>query len=104
MIRNPLEVARSLAERDRACAGIRLKSWLHHILDAEFKSRKSTRTFISYANFMSDWMQSIKASESEIGIDLSERTPDVQAKVNSLIDQDLRHHDIDEKTLAFECR
>jgi hypothetical protein len=104
IIRNPLEVARSLAYRDGLPHGHGLNLWLRHVLDAEFETRGSTRTFVTYADFMRDWPHIIKPIEIEMGIELSDRTPDVRAAVELLIDQDLRHYVVDEKALALECR
>lgn len=104
VIRNPLEVARSLAQRDGLSHAYSSNLWLRHVLDSEFATRDSTRIFVRYADFMRDWMHVIDEIESEIGIELLDRTQEVQAAVEAFIDSNARHHAVDGKTLAFECR
>jgi hypothetical protein len=104
VIRNPLEVAWSLAQRDGLPQGYGLNLWLRHVLDAEFETRHSPRVFVTYAGFMRDWLHVIEASENEMGIALSDRTPEVQAAVEALIDGDMRHYAVDEETFAHEYR
>lgn len=103
-IRNPLEVARSLAQRDELSNGYCLNLWLRHILDAEFDTRQSKRIVVANTDFMRDWMHVIKKIESDLDIELSERTPNVQATIEALIDRDMRHYVVDEETLAVECQ
>ena len=102
VIRNPLEVAWSLAQRDGLPQGYGLNLWLRHVLDAEFETRHSPRAFVTYTGFMRDWMHVIEASENEMGIDLSDRTPEVRTAVEALIDRDMRHYAVDEETFAHE--
>ena len=103
IVRNPLEVARSLAQRDGLPQGYGLNLWLRHVLDSEFDTRQSPRVFVAYAELMRDWMHVIKTSENAMGIVLSDRTPEIRAAVEALIDRDMRHHAVDEDTFALEC-
>ena len=102
VIRNPLEVAWSLAQRDGLPHGYGLKLWLRHVLDSEFETRYSPRTFVTYADFMRDWPCAIEKIKSELDISLSDTAPEVRAEVDALIDRDLRHYAVDEETFAVE--
>jgi hypothetical protein len=102
VIRNPLEVAWSLAQRDGLPQGYGLNLWLRHVLDSEFETRHSPRVFVTYAGFMRDWLHVIESSENEMGIALSDRTPELRAAVEALIDRDMRHYAVDEETFAHE--
>ena len=102
VIRNPLEVSWSLAQRDGLSQGYGLNLWLRHVLDAEFETRHSPRAFVTYAGFMRDWLHVIETSENEMGIALSDRTPDVRAAVEALIDRNMWHYAVDEEIFALE--
>jgi hypothetical protein len=80
-----------------------LSLWLRHVLDAELESRHVKRVFVSYSDFLADWMKIIEQIEDRLDIKLSALTPDVQAAVESFIDREMRHHTIDNKALALEC-
>jgi hypothetical protein len=102
VIRNPLEVAWSLAQRDGLPHGYGLRLWLRHVLDSEFDTRHSPRAFVTYGDFMRDWTRVIEKSKNELGIALLDTTLEVRAEVDALIDRDLRHYDVDEETFAVE--
>ena len=102
VIRNPLEVAWSLAQRDGLPHGYGLRLWLRHVLDSEFDTRHSPRVFVTYADFMLDWEHVIDTSTNELGIALSDPTPEVRAAVDALIDRDMRHYAVDEETFVLE--
>jgi len=103
VIRNPIEVARSLGVRDGLSMDYCLNLWLRHVLDAELESRHCKRVFVNYADFLNGWIKIIEQVEDRLDIQLSARTPDVQAAVEAFIDREMRHHTIDNKTLELEC-
>ena len=102
MIRNPLEVVRSLAQRDELPPRYSSHLWLRHVLDAEFETRHCKRVFVTYSSFMRDWMNVIKEIEDKLDIVLSEPTPELQAEARAFVDDELRHHNADEETIALE--
>jgi hypothetical protein len=102
VIRNPLEVAWSLAQRDGLPHGYGLKLWLRYVLDSEFDTRHSPRTFVTYDDLMRDWMRVIEKSENELGIALSTSRPETRTAVDAFIDRDMRHHAVDEEAFALE--
>jgi hypothetical protein len=67
-VRNPLEVAASLEERDGFEAGLGHLLWLRHVLDAEFASRGTRRFFTSYDRLSTRWARTATDAESTLGI------------------------------------
>jgi hypothetical protein len=67
-VRNPLEVAASLEERDGFEAGLGHLLWLRHVLDAEFTSRGVQRFFTSYDRLSTRWARTATDAESTLGI------------------------------------
>ena len=54
-VRNPLEVASSLQQRDGFSRPKALLLWLRHVLDAEYSSRAIPRFFMRYEDLLLDW-------------------------------------------------
>jgi hypothetical protein len=54
-VRNPLEVARSLQQRDGLTQARSLLLWLRHVLDAEYYSRSIQRFFLRFEDLLLDW-------------------------------------------------
>ena len=102
MIRNPLEVVRSLAQRDELSPRYSSQLWLRHVLDAEFETRNCKRALVTYSGFMHDWTKITKEIEGKLDIVLREPTPELQAEARAFIDDELRHHVADEETIALE--
>jgi hypothetical protein len=104
VIRNPLEVARSLAHRDGYSYGYNLHLWLRHVLDAEFETRDCKRMFVTYDDIMRDWTKAIGEIKNELGITISNQTSGLQAAAQAFINDNLRHHAVDEEAFAVEYR
>src|SRR5262249_55563330 len=54
-IRNPLEVAASLKQRNNIVPSKSYLLWLRHVLDAEIETRKLRRVIVSYDHLLDDW-------------------------------------------------
>ena len=65
-LRDPLEVAESLATRDAIPTSIGALLWLRNVVDAESASRTLPRTFTRYEDVLSDW----RAVAARLGRDL----------------------------------
>ena len=59
-IRNPLEVAASLRERDEFSLTKGLLLWLQHTLAAESDTRSYPRVFVSYEGLLNDWESQVR--------------------------------------------
>jgi hypothetical protein len=55
VLRDPREVAASLARRDGFSAGKAYLLWLLHVLAAERATRQEERVFVDFADFLTDW-------------------------------------------------
>jgi hypothetical protein len=67
-LRHPLEVARSLQERDGTPPTEAVLSWLRHVLDAEFHSRGLPRVFVAYENLLTDWRHELDRAAKQLAI------------------------------------
>ena len=54
-VRNPLEVAASLKERDTIDPSVGLLLWLRHVLDVEAASREHRRAFVRFEALLDNW-------------------------------------------------
>jgi hypothetical protein len=103
-IRNPYEVATSLARRDGLEVSYGLLLWLRHILDAEYSTRGKKRVFTNFDSLMHDWADTI----DKIGRGLDIIWPSKTAKSAELISQflvkDERHHHFDVSKFSTDHR
>lgn len=91
-LRNPIEVARSLAARDGFDEPFGLLLWLRHVLDAEAASRGRARVFVSYDELLSDWeVLATKISEAT-GAVWPRLSPMTAIEVDDFLTPELRHH------------
>ena len=67
-LRNPLEVADSLAKRDGFSAARSHAIWLRHVLDAEFESRGLKRAIVSYDALLADWRGEARNLADKVGL------------------------------------
>ncbi|MFV0513513.1 MAG: tetratricopeptide repeat protein [Jhaorihella sp.] len=66
--RNPLEVARSLAFRDKLSVRHGLQLWLSYMLEAEYHTRGSQRRVIHYEDLLRDWRQALGPVAAHAGL------------------------------------
>ncbi len=67
-VRNPLEVAASLKERNGFSTPKGLLLWLRHVLEAEHQTRGHPRVFISYERLLKDWEGEARAIADHLQI------------------------------------
>jgi Uncharacterized protein conserved in bacteria len=92
IIRNPLEVAQSLRDRDQIDTSYGALLWLNHILEAERGSRALTRSFTSFEKLLSNWGGETKRLEQELGLSWSRFSTDNVQDLESFIDPNLKHY------------
>lgn len=96
-IREPAEVAASLARRDGFAREAAERAWLEHVVLAERATRDLPRAFVSYDMLMADW-QTVVARAMKIlphgAIDEGRGAADIAA----FLRPSLRHH-----TVVAEC-
>lgn len=89
--RNPLEVARSLEERDGLSTAEGLIIWLQHVLAAEYATRKCKRFITSYAQILADWPAQVAGIQDKFDITFRDLTASDCSKIDSFITPNLRH-------------
>jgi hypothetical protein len=90
IVRDPVDVSRSLATRDRLAPEFSLLMWLRHMLDAEHATRTIPRSVVSYRQLLTDW----RSVADRIADDLCltwPSTPD-DAAIAQFLKPDLCHH------------
>ena len=92
IVRDPVEVSRSLATRDGLSAEFSLLMWLRHMLDAEHATRGLPRSIVSYRELLTDW----RAVAHRIADDLHITwpcSPDAAGEaIAQFVKPDLCHH------------
>lgn len=91
-LRNPLEVADSLARRDGADAQVALLVWLRHVLEAEVATRGRARLVVRYDQVLDQWAQVAQRVERELGVAWPCSPLGAGEAVEAFLSQDLRHH------------
>ena len=67
VVRNPREVAASLARREGISRTKSYVLWLQHLLDAEAETRGGKRCFLDFEQFVQDWSASLSCLERFLG-------------------------------------
>jgi hypothetical protein len=94
-VRNPLEVAASLRERDGFGEGKALLLWLRHVLAAERDSRGLQRAFVTYEQVLADAPGTVERLGRALGVRWP-RAPEVAAAdMAAFLSPALRHHERD---------
>jgi hypothetical protein len=94
MVRNPMEVAGSLARRDGFSRDKGYLLWLSHMLSAERKSRGERRLFVQYADLLMDPGRVLKRAEASLDLTLPRRSRLADLDVQRAVDSSLRHHNM----------
>ena len=92
MVRHPLEVARSLMERNRIPREKALLVWLSYNFAAERDTRGMRRSFVRYDRLLTDSQSVLDQLEGDLEITLDRRDPDSQLRIEQSLKQGLRHH------------
>jgi hypothetical protein len=90
-IRNPLEVARSLAAREGFPLQKSCLLWLRYTLDSEVQSRGVSRSFVRYEDLISDWRQAASRISKDLGLSWPADFQDVASDIEMFLDEGLRH-------------
>ncbi|MDF2620795.1 MAG: hypothetical protein K0S00_3454 [Xanthobacteraceae bacterium] len=93
-LRNPLEVARSLAARNGMELRKALGLWLRYTLDAELDTRGMARAVVAYEALLDDWRKTTALMKRHIGGDWPDPTPEIEAEIDEFLSPELRHHEL----------
>jgi hypothetical protein len=90
--RDPADVARSLAARDRLVTEHALLLWLRHMLDAERATRGRPRVFVRYDEVLADWRTLARRTTETLGLAWPCCLEAVTCEIDSFLQSTLRHH------------
>lgn len=94
MVRNPLEVAESLRERDAFPREKSLLLWCGYMIAAERDTRGRERLFVSYDQLVDDWRSIRKRMEESAGMPFPRDTPAAANEIDRYLNRSLRHHSL----------
>ncbi len=92
VLRHPLEIASSLARRDDFALSKSLLLWATHLIAADRETRGARRSFVEYAELMSDWRGVAKRLSGELGLAWPHDPAAASAQIDGYLTGDLRHH------------
>jgi hypothetical protein len=90
-LRNPLEVAASIAKRDGFDPSIGHLLWLRHVLDAERATRGRPRVFVSYDGLMNGWRVTIERVQATLGFMLPKLPEASAGEIETFLSEALHH-------------
>jgi hypothetical protein len=95
-IRNPLEVALSLRQRqtewtDKKSVGYAGLLWLRHVLDCEFATRTRCRTLVNFNTIFVDWKVELERIARSLSICWTFPLDEIAVKVNAFLKPEERH-------------
>lgn len=90
-LRDPTEVAASLAARNDMSIEFGWRLWLQHVLAAERHSRGHSRHFMAWDAFLSDWKAQVGLMGDRLG-DRLEITSDIEVLMSDFLAPELKHH------------
>lgn len=94
MLRNPIEVARSLEARDLMNPAYCYLLWLRHMLDVEFHTRGRKRVICRYDLLLDNWRATVEKIKGETGLVFPRNSPSIQSEIDLFLDKGDRHHNI----------
>ena len=92
IIRNPLEVAESLRERDGIPFEKAMLLWLRHYLDAEYETRHLPRNIVTLDALLEDWKLLAVQSGARMGVQWPRQPNDAASDVREFLDIELHNH------------
>jgi len=103
VIRHPLEIAQSLAERNGFSREKSLLLWMLYMLEAERGSRGLPRGFISYDALLQEPIEAVARLFRSAGLDPPREEQVDPAALADFLDGSMRHHALAEDVLDEQC-
>ena len=91
-IRNPLEIASSLRERNGLTKSRSLLLWLRHVLEAEYYSRAIPRCFLNYEDLLLDWRTCLGRAAKSTGLAWPRWSSESESAISQFLTSELRRH------------
>ena len=92
VLRNPVDVVRSLYRRDLLEPEPSVLLWLRYMLDAERQTRGFSRSVVSYDRLLLDWRHCLERAGREADIAWPNSGDETTSHVDHFLNADLRHH------------
>lgn len=92
ILRDPREVAQSLAHRDAISEERANLLWLRHVLDAEKWTRDYPRIVVTFEGLLENWRSTVHKICTALSLKLPYTDLDVQRRVDAFLEPALRHH------------
>lgn len=106
-VRQPGEVAKSLAVRDGLAPGSTMLRWFEHFAEAEYATRGLPRTLVLYEDLLLDWRRVLAKGGAELGLTWPVDFETAGPEIDSFLSKDERHHvgkDDDSKQPEMLCQ
>ena len=101
-IRNPLETALSLEQRNSIPQPVGLFIWLRYVLEAEISTRGMTRSFVHYADLLNNWQTTIEKISRETNIPFICKNEQDGRELSTFVSSKYRHHVISDNSVIFD--
>ena len=101
-VRNPLEVASSLAKRNGTPLWKAQFLWLKHTLLAEKESRGIPRAFVSYDRLLAEPIATLRGIEARLGMEFPISIEAASPRILEYLSPSRRHHRRDDSALESE--
>lgn len=99
-VRSPLEVARSLTQRNEFDSDLSYLLWTRYYLDAEYHTRGLPRVWITYDALIADWRRTLGVVGNRFGeIQLDSAS---EERIDGFISAQLRHHRAADEQASIE--
>jgi hypothetical protein len=93
MVRNPLEVAASLRDRNAFPREKSLLLWTSYMLALERDTREQERVFVSYDELIGDWRAVRRRIEESMAVPFPRDTAAAANDIDRFLNRSFRHHD-----------
>ena len=103
-IRNPLDIAKSLEERNGIDPSIGLLMWLRHLLDAEVASRDLRRAYLRYEHLLFKPHKVADELSDTLGVVWPKHSTDTDMKTEEFLSPTLHHHQSDDASFLANPR
>lgn len=91
-LRNPLDAAASLEQRNGFLPARSLLLWLRHMLEAERGTRGEARSIVSYDHLLDDWRGVADRIAGDLGLTWPQRSAGADAEIDAFLSAAHRHH------------
>jgi glycosyltransferase involved in cell wall biosynthesis len=91
-VRNPIEVARSLAKRDGFTLSYGVMLWMRNMLDAELHTRGVPRSFVTYNGLLEDREANLERVGGELGLAWPVSMAKARQSIDEFLRSEARHH------------